>query len=208
MSELLKLIEERKRGYKEEFQELVNSTSANSIEINTISNWLDSKDHKLVAAATSFIDELGSKKPELCLTFTDKLLELLKSKKNRLVWGSLTALESYAELITDILFQNLDQIISASEKSSVVAKDHAVQIYQKLAKVDDYYDSAIELMLEQVRICADNQLGQYAERTLDVIRPERKNELIEALRLRIAGLENHHHVRRVESAIQKARKIN
>lgn len=203
----LEEIEKRKRVFKDDIQDIIDEIDADSPAIGFINKWINSDDKKLVATATKLLDEIGDIKPQLCIPFTDRLFELIRSNHNRHIWGALTVLESYAELIPEQIFDRLDLIIKAMEKSSIVAKDHAVKIYQKLAKNKNYYETVITLMLEQVRICAPNQLGQYAERTFDVLQKENKNELIEAMRLRIAGLENHHHVRRAEKIIEEAQKI-
>ncbi|MDC1069015.1 hypothetical protein OAQ99_07640 [Candidatus Kapabacteria bacterium] len=201
MLDKLDEIQKRKKGLKSEYQELALVTDSTSQSLVYIDKWLNSKDDKLIATATSFIDELGAIKPDLCTRFTGSLLELITNKSNRIVWGSLTALESYADLIHDKLYNNFNLIINALENGSVVAKDHVVQILQKLSKYDQYYKDCIVIMIEQIRVCAPNQLGQYSERCFDVIKQEDADDFMESLRLRFAGLDNHHHVRRIQNLL-------
>lgn len=198
-------IEKSKKVNKHQILELIENAKEETISFST--KWINSDDKKLQVVATSIIDEYGDFYPEDCVIFYERLLKLVQSKTNRLVWGSLTALETFAQLIPEKFHKNLNIIIDAANNGSVVAKDHAVKIYQKLARFEEYYSDALELILEQIRVCADNQLGQYSERCLEIIKPKDKLQFIESLRLRVASLENNHHIRRINTILEKAHKL-
>jgi hypothetical protein len=205
MIEILNTIENTKRVKKEQIIEICQSISDELV--SQISIWLSSEDSKLVIIATSFIDELGNLHPEDCVQFKERLLELTQSKTNRICWGAMTALESFAQLIPDYLFENLALILKVLDNGSVVAKDHSMKILQKLSKSEQYSATTIPIMIDQLRLTAPNQVGQYSERTFDVIKPEYLDHFLEALQLRIAGLENHHHIRRLEELIVHVEKM-
>jgi len=89
------------------------------------------------------------------------------AENNRNVWGALQALESIASEVPDVLAKNLDAIVDAADKGSVIAKDKAVGILSSVARAG--HAKAVPVLLERVMDAAPNQFPMYAELALPAI---------------------------------------
>lgn len=115
------------------------------------------------------IYEIGIRKPELISPYLNNLLPFLKSKNNRLVWGSMTAISSVSASIPEKIYKVLPEIINGSESGSVIAKDHAMKILRILGGLKKYQKEIIPLMMEQLQLSPDNQFPTYALSISEVI---------------------------------------
>ena len=111
--------------------------------------------------AIKVLYEIGALKPKLIAGHAEAFIALLGSKNNRNVWGTLQALESIASEAPTVLAKNLDAIVAAADKGSVIAKDKAVGILSRLALAG--HAKAVPVLLERVRDAAPNQFPMYAE---------------------------------------------
>ena len=68
--------------------------------------------------------EIGERNPKMILPFHHDFLTQLKSKNNRIVWGTMTALSIIAQEKPEEIFKNLSAIMQAADAGSVIAKDH------------------------------------------------------------------------------------
>jgi hypothetical protein len=117
--------------------------------------------------AIKVLYEIGALKPELVAGHADAFLLLLRSKNNRNVWGALQALESIAGEAPAVLAKNLDAIVGAADKGSVIAKDKAVGILSRLAMAG--HAKAVPVLLARLKDAAPNQFPMYAELALPAI---------------------------------------
>ena len=117
--------------------------------------------------AIKVLYEIGALKPKLIAGHAEAFIALLGSKNNRNVWGTLQALELIAGEAPAVLAKNLDAIVAAADKGSVIAKDKAVGILSRLALAG--HAKAVPVLLERVRDAAPNQFPMYAELALPAI---------------------------------------
>ncbi len=146
---------------------------------------------------------VAERSPEMLVPFVDLLLENFGSSINRVVWGSMIALGHLAHLVPDMMFTALPLIIEAMHKSTIVARDHGYRIMTKLYQTSTYKEDMFFVLLEQIRLAPPNQLGQYAERLMEVLDISHKNKLIDALEERYIDLSNDHHKRRLRKNLKK-----
>lgn len=143
--------------------------------------------------------------PEMLEPYSKDLLELLKSKSNRQVFGSMIALANIATLIPERLMASLTLILDSMDEGTVVTRDHGFSILLALYEKDASGDLK-DLIAEQVLKSPPNQLGQYTEKWIEVIRKEDKDQLIKILEVRMSELESDRHIKRLKKNLMKLRK--
>ena len=147
--------------------------------------------------------EIGEQDPKLIASYIDAFVSYLGSKNNRLQWGAMTALSAIANEKPNEIYTYLPTILKASDKGSVITKDHAVNILIKLCAVKKYSENAFSLLLEQLLKSATNQLPMYAERAMPIIHDKNKEQFVKALTSRLGDIEKETKRKRVERVIKK-----
>jgi len=147
--------------------------------------------------------EIAELKSSLVSPYADAFLQLLRSPDNRMQWGAMTTLSAIASCIPAEIFEALPKILSIADAGSVITKDHAVRILVTLSGMKDYSDSALPLLLEQLRKAPNNQLPAYAEQTLTVIREPYSELFRSILQERFSGITPESKKKRVEKVLKK-----
>ncbi|MEJ8757833.1 hypothetical protein WG947_12540 [Pontibacter sp. H259] len=167
---------------------------------------LHHKDRNIQSDAIKVLDETGALKPELVVPYTSELVKLLQSKNNRMVWGAMAALSALAPAAPAILYNNLNAILDAAAKGSVITKDHTVKILVILAETPAYTDDCIVLLLDQLKDAPVNQLPTYAESTATIVTANYKPEMARILTQRLPEVEHEAKRRRLTNVLQKLQK--
>ncbi len=128
---------------------------------------------------------------------------LLKSKNNRLVWGSMTALDMITLHNPKEIYKLLPDIILIIDKGSVITIDHGVGILAKLSSFPEYADAAFPLLIEQLKKCPPKQLPMYAEKSLMAIKSNNKSLFIELMESRISEMDKDSQRSRLNKIIKK-----
>lgn len=119
--------------------------------------------------AIKVLYEIGARSPDLISPHTALFVRQLEHGNNRMVWGALTALAHIATVEPDIVAASLDDILTAADAGSVIAKDQAVQILIVLKKHPQTESVAASLLLDRLEAAATNQFPMYAERIAPVM---------------------------------------
>ena len=166
----------------------------------------NNKDKKIQSDCIKVLYEIGETAPDLIAKHTSIFLATLNSKNNRLVWGSMAALDTIASVKPGAIFDSLGDILRAMDKGSVITKDHGVGILIKLAGATDYEAQAFPLLIEQLLLCPSKQLPMYAERTFPIINTSNKVSFEKLLLERKAELEKDSQRKRIEKVLKKISK--
>jgi hypothetical protein len=164
---------------------------------------LSNKDKNIQSDCIKVLYEIGEQKAELIADYDKEFLALLESANNRLIWGAMTALDCIAGINPKGIYKNLTKILNASDKGSVITKDHGVGILTKLAAVRIYSDNALALLLTEFKSCPTNQLPKYAEDAIPIIGDKYKKDFIKVLTSRLRDIEKDSKKKRVEKVIKK-----
>lgn len=113
--------------------------------------------------AAMVIDDIATKRPDLIAPHIEKLFAQLGAKHNRIVWGMISTLMALTPLKPEAIMAHLEQIIDATDGSSVVAKDRFMQILAHLNSHDTYQATITPIILHRLRYAAVNQTPMYAE---------------------------------------------
>ncbi len=86
----------------------------NKSGIAELASNLQNKNKNVQSDCLKVLYEIGYLKPELIADCVSDFLGLLKSKNNRLVWGSMIALATIADKKPKEIYDNLEDVISHS----------------------------------------------------------------------------------------------
>lgn len=137
--------------------------SANKADIAELvditSNGTKAERHDAIKA----LYELAERRPELVAPHIYKILKLLNTKDNRMIWGAMSALAALAEHVPATMIENLDQILKAADKGSVIAKDKVMVLLSTLNSIDKYREQVTPIILNRLTHSAVNQVPMYVE---------------------------------------------
>ena len=162
-----------------------------------------SKDKKQQSDCIKVLYETGYQKSELIANHLPVFVQFIMSKNNRLVWGSMIAISSIAEINPKEVHASLADIMQAVDKGSVITKDCGVEILTKLAAHAEFESECFPLLLEQLKFCPPKQLPQYAEKSVIAINEGNKQAFTELLEVRIKELERDSQKIRVGKVLKK-----
>lgn len=164
---------------------------------------LKSKSRDIQSDCIKVLYETGELNPELIAGYAEEFVALLDHKNNRLQWGAMSAIDSITTQNPRVVYGSLSKIIKASDKGSVITKDHAVNILIKLCAGKLYADEAFSLLIEQLLSCPTNQLPMYAERAVTIVSEKNKGIFTHTLTSRLGEIEKDTKRMRVEKVIKK-----
>jgi hypothetical protein len=133
--------------------------------IKEIVNGLNNPKEQIANDCIKVLYEIAEIAPERISEYAGNFVQLLRSKNNRLVWGSMMALSKIVSFNPDEIFQNLDIIVKAYEKGSVITVDNSISVFAELAKADKKYEKKVfPIIIEHLKKCRSKEVGQHAER--------------------------------------------
>ena len=143
------------------------------------------QEKKIANDCIKILYELGERKPELIASEVQVFLDLLASKNNRLVWGSMTALSTIAHLKGAEIFAQLTKVEEAYEKGSVITVDNAISVFSKVASTSPAFSKVIfPKLCAHLKTCRVKEIPQHAKRISVAVNEENKALFLESLKIR------------------------
>ena len=143
--------------------ELAKTKNKNGIK--EIVDGLNNSKEQIANDCIKVLYEIAEISPELVSEYAGNFIRLLNSKNNRLVWGSMTALSKIVSLNPEEVFKNLDIIVEAYKKGSVITVDNAISVFAELVKADKKYEKKVfPIIIGHLEKCRPKEVGQHAER--------------------------------------------
>ena len=159
--------------------------------IAEIAGYLDDPDPSIASDCLKVLYEIGYLKPELITGYTGKFLELLDSRKNRMVWGAMIGLANVAPFMPDEILPELEKIHHHIQTGTVITNVWGVKTIIGLAKAEDkYYQIVKDDLLRLQKECRPVDFAKRAEDMWVVIRPAEKNAYLDILKERLPVLSN------------------
>jgi len=150
--------------------------------IKEIIDGLNNPKEQIANDCIKVLYEIAEIEPELISEYAGNFIRLLKSKNNRLIWGSMTALSKIASLNPDEIFKNLDIIVKAYRSGSVITVDNSISVFAELVKADKKYEKKIfPIIIEHLEKCRPKEVGQHAERAFVCIDKHNSQKFKETL---------------------------
>jgi hypothetical protein len=133
--------------------------------------------------------EIGYRDPKLIAAYAPSFVDLLSSRNNRLVWGSMIALSTIAVIAPDTLFAHVAVIQQAIEHGSVITVDNGIKTLARIAASDEAYNHAIfPALLRHLATCRPKDVPQHAESIVVAVNTRNKSAFIAAIEQRLTGL--------------------
>lgn len=129
--------------------------------------------------------EIGARNPNLISDYANDFINCLRSKNNRLVWGSMMALAAIAEDAAQPIYKKLSVIKAAYEEGSVITVDNSISVFAKLCKANDSYaGTVLPILLNHLQKCKPREVPQHSERAAICFNQENAREFIAVLEKR------------------------
>ncbi|MEQ9468720.1 MAG: hypothetical protein RLN88_15025 [Ekhidna sp.] len=187
---------------REVAQKIADSDS--SEEVKELVDFIQSKPKKRAQMdAMLALAYVGERNPKLLAPHVDFLVSRLDDPINRVVFGSMITMANIAHLIQLELFDQLPKIIDAMDSGTVVTRDYGFKIMVTLYQDKGIQEDMFLLMQEQLMKAPSNQLGQYAERLMEVLNKNHLKPLIDTLEERRNDVSNEHHIKRLNKNLKK-----
>ena len=133
--------------------------------IKEIVDGLNNPKEQIANDCIKVLYEIAEITPGLISEYVGNFIQLLKSRNNRLVWGSMTALSKIVSLNAEEACQNLDTILRAYEKGSQITIDNSISVFAELVRADKKYEKKVfPIIIEHLEKCRPKDVGQHAER--------------------------------------------
>ena len=174
------------------------AASENHEGIKVLVENLSNKDKRIQSDCIKTLYEIGYIKPRLISEYYKEFFKLLTSKNNRLVWGSMIALASIADLKQKEIFAELKLIMQTIKKGSVITVDAGIEILAKLNTNPDYFNTIDPLLFEQLWRSPIKQLPMYLEKSIICINYKNKEIYLSIIEKRIPECERDSQKKRLE----------
>ncbi|MBC7085802.1 MAG: hypothetical protein H5T43_05490 [Methanomethylovorans sp.] len=170
--------------------------------IREIVDGLSNNSEKIANDCIKVLYEIGSRDATLISDYVYDFVKLLKSKNNRLVWGSMTALSKVTSFKPKEVFANLDTIKKAYEKGSVITIDNSISVFAALSKSDPEYEKVVfPIIISHLEKCRSKEVGQHAERAFPCVNKE-NSDLFKKVLLKRRGSLTESQKKRVDKLIK------
>lgn len=155
----------------------------NNIEaVKELAENLYNKDKKIQGDCISVLYWIGTVKPGLIEDHASDFLKLLHSKNNRLVWGSMLALSTIADRKPGEIFYNMDDMVKAIERGSVITVDNGIKTLAIVASVNDEYNRKIfPFLINHLKTCRPKEVPQHSESIFVAVNPKNRKEYTDVL---------------------------
>jgi hypothetical protein len=133
--------------------------------------------------------EIGYLKPDLIADYVWQFLDLLQSKNNRMVWGSMIALGTISAIRPREIWRRIDEVIEVVKTGSLITVVWGVKTLAGVASTNrKYKERLFPILLEQIRTCQPRDVPMHAESSLVAVDEGNKALFLSALALRTAEL--------------------
>jgi len=166
------------------------ATGNNKEGLDEMATYLMDKNKSVASDCLKVLYEVSYINPSLIVDYFDTFRNLLNSKNNRMVWGSMIAISSIATVAPDKVYEIKDLILNKIETGSVITNVHGVYAIIHLASFDVYYYELKDILFELQRKCRPVDFAKRAESICEVVRENELGEFIDLLEKRIPELSN------------------
>jgi hypothetical protein len=151
--------------------------------------------------------EVGYLEPVLIKDYVEDFLKLLKSKNNRLVWGTMITLSTIARLKADELYPHFEEIKRVMEQGSVITRDNGVKILAGVASTNaEYRKTIFPFLVKHLETCRPKDVPQHSESIVIAVDASTKEAFLAVLEKRAEDL-NSTELARVKKVKAKAEKL-
>ncbi|MBI9067592.1 MAG: hypothetical protein JEZ09_09895 [Salinivirgaceae bacterium] len=150
--------------------------------IREISEYLYDKNKSISSDCLSVLYTIGYSEPNLIQDYIDDFLKLLESKNNRMVWGSMIALSTIAQLKSDYLFAKMNLIFQTMKKGTLITEVWGIKTVVNLSIVNrEYKNKLLPVLFDYLEKCRPIDFATRIETILPVIESPSENEILDRI---------------------------
>jgi hypothetical protein len=139
-------------------------TTRNKKGIREIAANLGDKNQNIQSDCLKVLYEIGYLAPDLIADYVEDFIKLLKSKNNRMVWGSMIALGTIAELRPREIWQSLDDVTNAIEQGTLITLVWGLKTLARVASTNSRYRAKIvPILMKHLKTCLPRDVPTHAE---------------------------------------------
>lgn len=144
--------------------------------------------------------EIGYIKPELIADYVTDFLKSLKSKNNRMVWGSMIALATIARLKRDQIWKSISEVENVINTGSVITKVWGIKTLAEVSAGNEIYlKRTFPFILKELETCESKLIPKHTENIIVAVNMQNKDNLKSVLESRKKDLK--------ESQLKRIEKI-
>jgi hypothetical protein len=150
--------------------------------IDEIAGYLHDKNKSIQSDCIAVLYHVGYLAPHLISKYAPAFIELLDSKTNRMVWGSMIALSTIAGEVPEAIWPHRQKILDLVETGSVITNVSGVRTLINLIRTGEaYYDGLIDDLLRLQSECRNIDFAKRAEEMAPAIRSEHREAFLKIL---------------------------
>ena len=136
----------------------------NQAGIAEIAGYLHDKNKSIQSDCLKVLYEIGYITPQLITKYSHSFIEQLESKNNRMVWGSMIALSTIAELVPEDIWPQREKIKGLIETGTVITNVWGVKTLINLSKAGErYYSVLVDDLFRLQKECRNVDFAKRAE---------------------------------------------
>ncbi|MDW7680143.1 MAG: hypothetical protein SCK70_06235 [bacterium] len=171
--------------------------------IRVIVENLENKNRSFQSDCIKVLYEIGYIKPVLITEYVEEFIKLLKSRNNRLVWGSMIALSVISELKAKEIFEQRNIIIKAIEDGSVITSDAGIKTLSGVASHNEKYNKELfPYLIKCLMNCRPKSVPQYSESIFPAVSEKNEKQFIKAVNER-KGILSSSQIKRVDNLLKE-----
>lgn len=121
--------------------------------------------------------EIGYIDPTLIGEHTDAFIDLLHSRKNRMVWGAMIALWTVSNERHGTIWARIDEVLDAFDSGSVITVVSGVKALAVVASKDPAYEERLRpVLLRTLRECKPKLVATHSEDMLVMVNDANREE--------------------------------
>lgn len=164
--------------------------------MDEIVSYLDDKNKSIASDCLKVIYEAGYIDPQMTSKYISKLLKLLTSKNNRMVWGAMIAISNVTPYEHEKIFEKIDLIMKLTETGTVITHIHGINVMLKLCIVDPkYYDKLYPTLINYLKECRPVDFGKRVELYTSIINDDNRDEILAIVNDRLPDVNKNQHSR-------------
>jgi len=133
--------------------------------------------------------EIGYLAPDLIAGYVDRLLALLRHKNNRMVWGGMIALATIAELKATEIWNDVDAVIEAVDRGSLITVVWGVKTLAVVAATEEARcEKLFPILMKRLKECLPRDVPMHSESILPAVVASNKAEYLSVIESRKAEM--------------------
>ena len=161
----------------------------NRAGIREIAENLHSSNRNIQSDCLKVLYEIGYLDPALIAGYADDFLDLLHSKNNRMVWGSMIALATISPLQARAIGKRLDEVTKAIDAGSLITVVWGVKTLAGVASASRTYRARIlPVLLRQLKTCLPRDVPTHTQSILPAVDESNRGKLLAVLSSRLPDL--------------------